>query len=513
MLKFPFQKFMKMPECNTKMLEKSSKEDLERKNKHIDSNLENNISILSKIYSIPNNDDVKCHRLTINGINKKAALWFISSITDIHMLNDHVIEPFLRNLEKDKTVQSIIEVQSITVISQIKEAVEGINDGNSVVFVDGEEIAYLLATSNFESRNIGNAQNEVVVKGPKEAFNEKAITNISLIRKKIKNENLIVEKISISKRSSNDLYILYIKYLANDQLVENIKGRIARLDIDAIQNLSLLEQYIEDRPRSIFPSILYTERPDRATSFLEDGYIVLLMNNSPDALVLPATFWSFIHNPEDHYLRFIYGNFIRVLRLAAIFITLFTSAIYVAILNYHSEMVPTDLLLAISSTREKVPFPSLVEIIMMELSFELIREAGLRVPNPIGPTIGIVGALILGQAAVEANIVSPIIVIVVALSGLCSFTISDISLNFAIRILRFAFIFAAGFFGIFGMSALFMIGLTYMVSLKSFGVPYLAPLSPNYSSSKDTFLRRVLFDEKVRPEYLKPNDSIKKAEE
>jgi len=493
--------------------EESATEDIQIKKQEIDLDLQINISILKKIYSVPENNDVKIHNFTIGGLNKKAAVLFISTITDIKMISNHILEPLLNNQSPSKEIQDLIEVQSFSKVNKVQDIVNGANQGNAVLLIDGKPHSFIIGTSDFQSRSVEKAENEVVIKGPKEAFNEKVDTNISLIRKKIRSENIIVEQSTISKRSNNELYILYIKDLANDKMVKNIKERVNSLDVDAIQNLSLLEQYIEERPKSIFPSLLYTERPDRASSFLEDGYIVLLMNNSPAALILPTTFWSFIHNPEDHYLRFIYGNFIRVLRVCALLITLFASAIYVSVTNYHSEMVPTDLLLAISATREKVPFPALVEILMMEIAFELIREAGLRVPNPIGPTIGIVGALILGQAAVQANIVSPIVVIVVALGGLCSFTLSDVSMNFAIRIIRFIIILSAGLFGIFGMTALFTVGMFYMVSLKSFGVPYLSPMSPKYLSSKDTIIRQILKSERIRPGYLKPKDVIKKAEE
>ena len=385
-----------------------------------------------------------------------------------------------------------------------------INNGNVALLIDGESQAYVMNVSAFEGRGVEKPDNESVVKGPKEAFSEKVDINLSLVRKRLRNENLTAEKIVISKRSNNQVHLLYLKDIANNKLLENIGNRLNRLDTDAIQNLSLLEQYIEERTYSIFPSILYTERPDRAASSLEDGYFVLLMDNSPDCLILPATFWAFFHTPEDHYLRFIYGNFTRLLRIIAIFITLFTSAIYIAVVSFHIEMVPPDLLLAIAASREKVPFPAFFEVLMMELAFELIREAGLRIPTPIGPTIGIVGALILGQAAVEANMVSPIVVIVVALSGLSSFAIGDLSLNFAARLIRFLFIIVAGMFGIYGMTGLLALGLFYLVSLKSFGVPYLAPLTPNYLSSKGSMFRRALPKEIFRPGYLKPKDMKKR---
>ncbi|GGA87588.1 hypothetical protein GCM10008025_32970 [Ornithinibacillus halotolerans] len=296
----------------------------------------------------------------------------------------------------------------------------------------------------------------------------------------------------------------------SDKLLNNIRNRLKSLDVDAIQNLGLLEQQIEVRKYSIFPTILYTERPDRASSFIEDGHIVLLMDNSPASLVLPATFWSFYHNSEDHYLRFPYGNFTRILRFLALFTTLFTSAMYVAVVTFHSEMIPPDLLLAIAATREKVPFPAAIEVFIMEIAFELIREAGLRVPSPIGPTIGIVGPLILGQAAVQANIVSPIVVIIVALGGLSSFAIGDISLNFSIRISRFLLLLSASLFGLYGISAFFTAGMFYLVSIKSFGVPYLSPMTPSYVSSGDTVFRKLLKHVVFRPGYLKPKDMKKR---
>ena len=233
------------------------------------------------------------------------------------------------------------------------------------------------------------------------------------------------------------------------------------------------------------------------------------MNNSPFALVTPATFWSFYHSGDDHYLRFVYGNFTRFLRMLATFITLFTPSIYIAITNYHMEMLPPDLLLAIAGAREMVPMPAILELVLLELAFELIREAGIRVPTPIGPTIGIVGALILGQAGVEANVVSPIVVIVVALSGLSSYAISDVNLSYMIRIARFGFLIAASLFGIFGMVWVFMACLIYLSVLKSFGVPYCAPLTPKYKSAGDTLFRKLLTNERIRPAFTKTKDLTK----
>lgn len=482
------------------------------KNKTIDSDLENTIDIFKSLYSVPMNTDVSIRNLFIGGLNRNATAISIKTISDSEKIEEQIIRPLLSNSDSDLTIEVICAAQFLNTHSQIQEILKDINNGNTALFLDGENKAYLFDTVKFHGRSVEKAINEVSLRGPKEAFNEDVAANISLIRKKIRNENLVVESVTISKRSNNELYIVYMKDLVNDKLLKDVKNKLNSLDVNAIQNLSVLEEYIEDSNKSLFPTILSTERPDRTVSFLEDGYIALLMNNSPDSLILPATFWSFYHNPEDHYLRFIFGNFIRLLRFLALLITLFVSAFYIAAINYHVEMIPSDLLLAISATREIIPFPAIVEILLMEIAFELIREAGLRVPNPIGPTIGIVGALILGQAAVDANIVSPLVVIIVALSGLCSFAVGDISLNFSIRLVRFLFIFSAALFGFYGITALFTCGIFYLVSFRSFGVPYLAPMTPKYISSKDTIFRKMLKKEIYRPGYLNPQDIEKKKD-
>ncbi|WP_346234855.1 spore germination protein [Lysinibacillus telephonicus] len=293
------------------------------KKKSIDPNLESTIEILKTIYSIPLNSDIKIRNILIGGLNKKASIIYISTISDSKIIEKQVIEPLLSNNDDSKDIENIVSAQSIKTFEKIEDVLSEINKGNEALLVDGYSEAFLIGSSNFQGRAIEKTENEVVLKGPKEAFNEKGSTNISLIRKKIKSENLVVEVITVSQTSKNELYIVYKKDLVNNELLNTIKEKVNSIEVDSIQNLSLMEQYIEERKNSIFPTILYTERPDRAASFIEDGFIVLLMENSPSSLVLPATFWSFFHTSEDYYLRFLYGNFIRILRLLALLITLF----------------------------------------------------------------------------------------------------------------------------------------------------------------------------------------------
>ena len=474
--------------------------------------LVNNNEAIAKIYKLHKNRDISIRNLTIGGSGVKACIVFLTPIVNAEIIERSIIEPLLTNIDRNKEIEMLIVNQSIKKISTFKEVLLEVNKGNTVLFIDNCSIAFSMETAQVKARNIEKAETEVILKGPKEAFTENVDDNISLIRKKFRTESLINESITVSKKNNDEVYILYLEDVVNEELLENVKKSLQSFEVDVIQNIGILEQYIEDREKSIFPTTLYTEKPDRAASFIQDGYIVLLMHSSPACLVLPATFWAFFHTPDEHYLRFLFGNFTRALRGMAIFIALFTSAIYISITNYHAQMIPPDLLLAISSTRERVPFPAFIEILIMEIAFELIREAGLRVPNPIGPTIGIVGALILGQAAVEANVISPLVIIVVALSGLSSFAVSDISFNFAIRIIRFIFIVAAGILGIYGMVVIFVMGLSYMVSIRSFGVPYLAPMTPRYKASQDTVFRKILQNERWRPGFLKPKDLEKKGD-
>ncbi|MED4205727.1 spore germination protein [Neobacillus mesonae] len=508
-----FKSLIKLINTEPHFQEQPNLQTIELKKQDIGSHYEQNLATFKAIFSVPKNIDVKTRELTIRSLKRRAFIMYIGTIVDPDQIQRSIVEPLIENALPSSGIRDIVSFPVEKTASNIGEITEYITSGNTALFVEGDYQCYVFETTKIQGRSIEKSDNEVIVKGPKEAFNEKIIDNMALIRKKIKNENLIIESHVISKRSRNDLLLVYEKDLVNDELLQKINSRLSSIDKDSISDLNILEQFLEERPRSLFPTILNTERPDRAVSFIEEGHIVLLMSNSPSCLILPATFWSLFHSPEDHYLRAPYGNFIRILRFLALFISVFASSFYIAVTNYHVGMIPPDLLMAIAGTRERVPLPSIIEILMMEFAFELIREAGLRVPSPIGPTIGIVGALILGQAAVQANVISPIVIIVIAISGLSSFIISDVSMNFAIRMTRFLFIFAAGFLGAYGAATLFMAGLFYLVSLKSFGTPYFAPMTPHFFSSKDLIIRHVPMKERFRPGYLKPKDVVKQGKE
>ncbi|MFC4402309.1 spore germination protein [Gracilibacillus xinjiangensis] len=486
----------------------------QRKNKSKDKkspihdNLSVNIEEMKQAFSYGLNKDFSMRTLKAKFNESNACLFYYSSIVAGERIDTHIIKPLLEQTS-DK-LSNIVTIGSVQEVTDLETAVQNINSGKVILFIDQDPAAYAMDVAEFEHRSVSKAENESVIKGPQDAFTESLNANISLIRKQIHNQQLVNEGVQIGQRSVNEVNLLYIKDLVNSDLLANIKKRLENISVDSIRNIEILEQHMEERPYSLIPTILYTERPDKATAFLEDGYIILLMNTSSACLIVPVTFWSFYHSPEDRYLRFLYGNFTRCIRLLCFYLTTMISATYVAIANFHSEMIPPDLLLAITASRERIPFPLLFEILLMEIAFELIREAGVRIPNPLGPTIGIVGALILGQAAVEANIISPIIVIVAALSGLSSFAIPDLNMNFTVRIVRFVFILAAGSLGMLGLTGALLLFFMYAASIRSFGVPFFSPITPNFVSAKDTVFRKVLKKEFYRPGYLDLKDSQKR---
>ncbi|MTI47613.1 MAG: spore germination protein [Firmicutes bacterium] len=477
-------------------------------------NLEKNARYLKTTFCYPRNKGLIFRELYVKSIDKKANIFFIDGMANDKNIIDHIIYPLSEDIstlkEEAKNIKNIIKAKDIKELDCFHEIIDDILIGNTIVLIEGHSVGFSVDTSKFEHRQVEKPIRENVIKGPQEGFVESSQINLSLLRKRLRNEKLITERLTIGERSKSVVEIIYIDDLANSDIVNEVKDRINEIQADTIHTIDILEQHIEERPYSLVPTVLYTERPDRVAAFLMEGHVAVLMDSSSDCLVLPVTFWSLFHTGEDMYQRWAYGNFIRIIRMISLFIALLTPSIYIAVSTFHSEMLPTDLLLAITATRERVPFPVIIEVMIMESAFELLREAGIRIPTPIGPTIGIVGALILGQAAVEANIVSPILVIIVALTGLASFAIPNNSLNFMIRISRFMFLILSSMLGAFGIMAGIAITVSYLVSVKSFGVPFLAPLAPYYPSSKDTIFRLPVWMQWIRPEHVKPKNNIRK---
>jgi len=402
----------------------------------------------------------------------------------------------------DFIAANLLSANQVTKFSDIDSAIKQVLNGLTAVFINGDNKCIIVETRGYESRSVTTPMTETIVKGPQEAFVENLRTNLTLIRKIIKSKDLITEITPIGKIDQVNCAIVYMKEIVNPKVVAEVKRRINNLDIDFAIGNGVLDQLIEDHPYSIFPQIISTERPDRTASFLMDGKVALICDGAPFASIVPVTFFHMFHTSEDSIIRWQYGNFLRYVRMFASFFAAFLPGLYIALTLYHKEMIPNELMVSLHKARENVPFPTVFEVLLMELSFEIIREAGIRVPGVVGQTLGIIGAIVLGQAAVSAGLVSPVLIIIVAITGLGSFTIPDFGLSFSIRIMRFIFIFLGAMAGFYGISAgMFVLG-GYACSMKSFGVPYFAPIAPKTKSSPDVINRAPAWTQIERPDFL-----------
>ncbi len=485
--------------------------------------LEENRRVLAKIFHVPQNKDVVLRSLSI-GTNPpvKALLVFIDGITNAQVQNLAILQPLMvlsglvderrgaghagsvyRDLF-DRVREALLPNNQVAETDTYRRVVDDVLGGNSALLIDGFNQALLLETKGWHYRSVGTPQVEAVIQGPQEAFTEQIRINTSLVRKIIRDPALVTEFIKVGKSSPLQCAVMYMANLANPDLVREVKRRLSNIRADYVQETGLMEQMIEDNPYYPAPQVLRTERPDRVAANIMEGKVGILVGGNPFAMVVPVTFWDLMQVPEDAYVRWPFGSFMRLIRYAGLFLAMLLPAHYVAIVGYHQEFIPTDLLLAMTGSREKVPFPSIVEVLIMELSFELIREAGIRIPGTVGTTLGIIGALILGQAAVAANIVSPILIIVVAVTALGSFAIPNYSFSVSIRVLRFVYIFLAALLGLLGILVGFFIHAGLLVSLKSFGSPFMAPAVPVMRKGHDYFLRGMAWQQETRPDYVEP---------
>ena len=372
-----------------------------------------NLDYLKSEFNPSINSDIIFRKfsLCIKEKEYKACLIFIDGMVDSNLINDFLLKPLMKNIKSNHKVKPIAIANNISVrrtkkfnlenyiynflipqnnIKKIKtfnEVITSVNSGECALLVDTLNLAFTLDVKGFETRSISSPQNETVVRGSQEAFVEKIRTNTSMLRRIINNENLIIENTSVGKVSNTKVAICYMKNIANESLVLEVKHRIENLDVDSIISSGQLEQLIQDDSLNLFPQIIATERPDKAANHLLEGRVVVLVNGSPYSLIMPAILMDFLSSPEDINLKFQYSNLLKFIRILAFIITLFLPGFYIAITTYHTELIPTELLFTIAASRNTVPFPIIFEIFLMELSFELIREAGLRVPSPIGPTI------------------------------------------------------------------------------------------------------------------------------
>lgn len=481
------------------------------------SSLNKNYDYLKVQYNSLINSDIILRPFCINvlGKNYNALFLGIDGMISPSLVNNFLLRPLMKgtpvinkpqftdngvqfkkvkkvNVE-DYIFDKLLPQNTVKKINKFSEISKSVNSGDCALFVDTLNIAFVIDVKGFESRGIDTPKNEIVVRGSQEAFVENLRTNTSILRRLINSSELIIENTNVGTISKTNVAICYMKNITNSSLIAEVKYRLNNIDVDYVVSSGNVEQLIQDNTKIAFPQMISTERPDKAVNHLLEGRVVIIVNGSPYCLIAPGVFIDYLSSPEDFNLKHQYANLLKFLRIIACFITLLFPGIYIAVLTYHTELVPTALLFTIASSRNSVPFPAIFELLLMEISFELIREAGLRIPTPIGPTIGIIGTLVLGDAAVSANLVSPVLIVLVAITGVCSFAIPDFSLNFTFRIYKFVYIFLGYFAGLLGIAVGIFIQVIILCNLKSFGVPYLVPYAPmtNLKNSVSYFIHPI----------------------
>lgn len=439
----------------------------------------------------------------------EALVVYINGLIDKKALNEFVIKPLINNLISVYDIKSSIYISEIQEIYNINESIKAIVDGHVVLFMEGIETGYILNLCRYDKRAITESGVEQVIRGPKESFVEDIYVNKSLIRRKIRNNNLIFEQFVFGEQTNTQVCIVYINGIVNQDILAELKARFKKIKTDAILDVSYIEEYIEDAPNSLVRTAYHTEKPDVLAGKILEGRIGIICDGSPNVITVPKIFIEDLMDSEDYYSKPKFASFLRIIRYLSFFISIFLVGIYIAITNFHQEMIPTQLLITLAGQREGVPFPSLLEALLMILFYEIIKEAGLRLPKNIGQTVTLIGGLVIGQAAVEAGLVSAIMVIVVSAAGVSEFVIPQF--REMIVIYRILLIILGGLFGLFGIFSGLIISSFHLLSIKSFGVPYLFPIAPYDKEGFKDFLRRAPLNKmNYRPKYIADKDSRKR---
>ncbi|TNJ62475.1 spore germination protein [Paenibacillus hemerocallicola] len=436
----------------------------------------------------------------------KADLLYFDHLVDRDKLFRDVMNPLL-SVQADEMSELLSEAQfSATAAS--KELVLGILSGKAAVFY--KQVAYLVDVFGFQSRPVSQSETETVITGPHDAFTEQAGVNLAMIRQRVKSPHLKVVKLSVGEITKTDVYILYIKDIANMQYVDEAIARIRNVEVDSIFDTNMLLQMIDDSPYSVFPQFLTSERPDAIGSKLVSGRVVGIVDGSPSGFSAPTSFFEYFSSSDDYYQRWLLGSASRLLRFLALLITIGFTALYVSVTTFHYEMIPENLLLTLTESRSRVPFPPLYEALFLETTIELLREAGARLPTKIGQTIGIVGGIVIGQAAVQAGLTSNILIIAVAASAIASFVTPAYVMSASIRFLRFGLIVLAGIWGNFGLALGITAIVIHMSGLTSLGSSYLTPVAPfRLKDWKDTFIVAPFKFLTDRPTQIKSPNRVK----
>lgn len=444
---------------------------------------------------------------------------YIDGLADNQMISDFFLESLIednKNAYEDFfqwVFEKAVGLGNRKIIINWNQVYDSLLSGNTIIFIDGYNKGISVETKGWEKRAISEPTTELSIRGPKDSFTESIRTNTALIRRRIKSPNLWLETMKIGTVSQTDIGIMYIKGITNEKIVKEIKERLNRIDIDAILASGTIEQLIEDQTWTIFPTTYHCERPDVVASMLLEGRVAIIVDGAPFVITAPAIFIQFFQAADDYYYRFDIASGIRLLRILAFIIALIGPAVYIAATTFHQEMIPTTMVIAIAAQRENVPFPAFVEAFVMEVTFEILREAGLRLPRAVGQAVSIVGALVIGQAAVQAGFVSPVMVIVVSITAIANFSTPVFAMGIAARLLRFVLMILSSILGFYGIMLGIMFMSIHLCSLRSFGIPYMMPLAPfNIREQQDVFIRVPLWAMKNRPMFMSKGNMVRSGE-
>lgn len=466
-----------------------------------------------------NCSDVVFRTLKVRG-EDLALLVYVDGLCNVATLDEAVLKPILYQgipqglgrlhhlgqILKDE----LVSISNIAPAHSLGDVVTGVVQARIAILVNGESSALLAELKLWESRSVEEPSAEVAIRGPREGFTETIRVNTSLLRRKVRSANLKMELMTIGDVSHTDVVVTYIDGIVNESILQEVRTRLKRIKIDGLLDSGYIEEFIEDSPFSPFPQIQDTERPDVVIAGLLEGKVAIMVDGSPSVLLAPFTFWSGFEASEDYYERFLYATFIRWLRFLLLNMALFLPSLYVAVTTFHPQLIPANLLLSFAAAREQSPFPAVVEALLMEFIFEGLREAGIRLPKAVGSAVSIVGALVIGQAAVQAGLISAPMVIVVATTGIASFAVPRYSFGIAYRLLRFPMLLLAGSLGFFGIVAGSLAILIHQVNLRSFGVPYLSPLGPQIVRNlQNVLLRPPLWSMNKRPALIANEESTR----
>lgn len=486
---------------------------MEDKGQQISADIEKNVMQIETIFC----DAVDVMRVSMqlgrNGTVKAYVVYIEVTVSNL-LVSESVIGKVLNRLseEEDEKIKDLAEenqlgIADISFYQTWQEAKEGLLAGNILLFLDGVPKAIKVQDKGYPRMGIAQADSEKSVRGSKEAFTDSVKVNAALIRRRLQSDQIKVVERKAGVRSGTRIYLVYAQDLVHPGLLEEIDARLHRYVVDACLDGGVIEQLAEESWSSPFPQFQTTQRPDRAAQGILEGRAVLLCDNSPSALILPVDYSSFMRTADDYYMRWEIATLGRMIRYLATFLAMVLPGLYLAVTKFHTQVLPTSLLLSFAAAREGVPFPEVFEVLLMEMAFELLREAGVRIPGTMGNTIGIVGGLIIGQAAVDANLISPIVVILVAVTALCSFAIPNEEFASSFRVIKFAFILLSGWYGLFGSLLGLLVVLTHLANLKSFGYPYLMPFTGadrnNKEDLKDLVIRWPYVMLRYRPIYAK----------